>query len=390
MGEFVSTKQNRRLKNALLLVMALLLLPLGPILVTGATRSTALQVQGAADSSPSSNVEVEKKKHKNKKKCKAQSQSESSVNSEGKKKKKKKKCPNAEVMLAVGDVAYCNAKDPASEQNLAASARYINNTPGSVAVLGDLAYQFGTPDEFRDCYGKYYGSFVSRTYPTPGNHEYYNNCHPTSTSCIAAPYFDYFKGQAGIPAEVQNMAIGEGWYSYTLGNWKIYVLNSNGSEPKGDACGWVACQSGSAQYQWLQAELDKDQKKGACSLAYWHHPLFNSGSKGGSPQVKGWWELLYQSKAEIVLNGHEHMYERFAPQTPDGASDPQRGILEFIVGTGGAEVDKTAPKPTANSEVRLANTVGVLNLTLRQNGYDFAFIDSHSGAVLDSGSGACH
>ncbi|MFN8665418.1 MAG: metallophosphoesterase [Thermomicrobiales bacterium] len=384
----------RSFVRAGLFILALLLLPLGPILATKATLVPVTRVSASAEPASRSGIEAAAKRHK-KKKCRKKSQAQSDTHVDGEHKKKRKKCPNppgptSEVMLAVGDIALCTGE---SLTNLQASAGYINGTPGTVAVLGDLVYPNGEPDKFKDCYGKYYGPFVNRTYPTPGNHEYYYNCSKTGpwpSPCTAAPYFDWFKAQAGVPAVVQGMQIGEGWYSYELGNWNIYVLNSSGSEPNGAACGWVKCNSGSAQYKWLQAELAKDQKAGSCALAYWHHPLFNSGNKGASTDVKDFWQLLYQANAELVLNGHQHMYERFAPQTPNGVSDPQRGIREFIVGTGGAELNQSTPAGIANSQARIAKTVGVLQLTLRQNGYDFAFVDSKTGAVLDSGSGSCH
>lgn len=377
----------RVLVRAGLFILALLLLPLGQILATNATPAPSLTASAGGDSTGWSGIAAAAKKHKKKCRKKSQAQSEAQVGGEP-----KKKCPNppgptSEVMLAVGDIAYCQGK---SEDNVKASAQYISGTPGTVAVLGDLAYQYGTPDEFQNCYGKYYDSFVNRTYPTPGNHEYYYKCNAGSQTCDAAPYFDWFKSQPGIPAVVQGMQIGEGWYSYKLGSWKIYVLNSNGSEPSGAACGWVKCDPGSPQYEWLKTQLAKDKQAGSCTLAYWHHPLFNSGNKGASTQVKDFWQLLYQANAELVLNGHQHMYERFAPQTPNGVSDPQKGIREFIVGTGGAELNQSTPSGIANSQVRIAKTVGVLKLTLRQNGYDFAFVDSKTGAVLDSGSGSCH
>ena len=388
LGDVVRQIHGRVLVRAGLFILALLLLPLGQILATNATPAPSLTALTNLESPSTSGIAAAAKKH-TKKKCRPQSQAQSAaqVGGEPKKKCPKPPGPKGEVLLAVGDIAYCQGK---SEDNVKASAQYIRGTPGTVAVLGDLAYQYGTPDEFQNCYGKYYGSFVNRTYPTPGNHEYYYNCNKTSTSCTASPYFNWFKGQPGVPAVVQGMQIGEGWYSYKLGSWKIYVLNSNGSEPSGAACGWVKCDPGSPQYEWLKTQLAKDKQAGSCTLAYWHHPLFDSGSKGSSPQVQGFWQLLYQANAELVLNGHEHIYERFAPQTPNGASDPQRGIREFIVGTGGAEVIKTTPPATPNSQVRLADTVGVLKLTLRDGGYDFAFVNSLTGAVMDSGSGSCH
>jgi hypothetical protein len=295
------------------------------------------------------------------------------------------------LLLAVGDVALCDGK--ASEDGLRATSQLILQTPGRVAVVGDLAYPFGTLNQF-DCYGKYYGFFAGRTYPTPGDHEYYNDCanrkDPTSKDgpdCgKAKPYFQWVKSHA-FPSVV-NTTIGQGWYTYAYGDWQIYVLNTNGTNPTGNACGWISCDPNSAQYLWLKTELEKH--RGKCSLAYWHHALFNSGHHGNATQVQPFWELLDQAHTDIIVNGHEHDYERFAPQTPDGTAQPD-GIREFIVGTGGAKINKTTDPPAhPNSEQWIAGRYGVLELTLKSDRYRWEFVDANTRDTLDAGKGTCH
>src|SRR5262249_10787687 len=167
---------------------------------------------------------------------------------------------------------------------------------------------------------------------------------------------------------------GAGYYSFQLGDWHAVALNSN-----------VPTNDGSAQAQWLRADLAAN--RGACTIAYWHHPLFSSGPNGNSAHMRDVWRILYDAGVDVIVNGHDHLYERFAPQDPDGRPDAARGIRAFIVGTGGASL-YTFVTPRANSEVRIANTYGVLKLTLQSGGYQWEFIPVAGGG--DSGTGACH
>jgi len=190
---------------------------------------------------------------------------------------------------------------------------------GTVYTTGDNAYESGTASEFANCYDPSWGrsTIKERTYPTLGNHEYYSTAN-------ASGYFEYFGAVAGDPQK--------GYYSYDLGSWHVISLNSN--------CSFVAggCAAGSPQVEWLKNDLAAHSN--ACTLAYWHHPLFSSGTlNGGFPKMKPSWEALYTAKAEVVLNGHVHNYERFAPQTPSGVADPAQGIREFVVGTGGRSLN---------------------------------------------------
>jgi acid phosphatase type 7 len=155
----------------------------------------------------------------------------------------------------------------------------------------------------------------------------------------------------------------------------------------------VACAAGSTQVDWLKADLAA-HSNAACTLAYWHHPRFSSKlSSGGNSSMKPFWDALYAApnKAEVVLNGHIHNYERFAPQTPSGGADPAQGIREFVVGTGGKSLNTFTKKGVANSQVRLANAYGVLKLTLHPSSYDWQFVTAPGGTVADSGSDvSCH
>ena len=264
------------------------------------------------------------------------------------------------TLIAAGDIADCAiAKD-------AETAALVAKIPGTVAALGDLAYEYGTLAEFNACYQPTWGAFKARTRPAPGNHEYE---HGTN----GAGYFAYWGAVAGNPSQ--------GWYSYDLGGWHLISLNSN--------CNFVGgCQTGSAQETWLRSDLAAH--KNQCTAAYWHHPMFSATPFQAEPIMMGpLWQALYDGSADLVLVGHSHNYERFAPQTAGGAADPARGIREFIVGTGGREFHTTLD-PTANLEVANASTWGVLRLTLRNSGYDWKFLPIAGQTFTDSGSQACH
>ncbi len=262
------------------------------------------------------------------------------------------------VLVAAGDIAGCG------QVGDTATAALIAATVGTVAVLGDAVYNNGSPAQFASCYGPTWGRFKGRTRPAIGNHEY--------RTPGAAGYFNYFGAQAGPR--------GQGWYSYDLGRWHLIVLNSN--------CSKVACGKGSEQERWLRADLAAHAN--TCTLAYWHHPRFSSDNRHGNwPSVGAFWDALYDYGADLVLAGHAHVYERFAPQTPWGAADPAFGIRQFIVGTGGNGLyGFRGVKP--NSQLRNASAFGVLNLTLRSGGYDWRFLPQAGKTFTDAGSAACH
>jgi ABC-type transporter MlaC component len=262
------------------------------------------------------------------------------------------------VLVGAGDIASCTSDGDE------ATASLLDAIDGIVFTLGDHAYEAGTPIEFAACYEPSWGRHRSRTRPSPGNHDY--------LTPNASGYFGYFGAAAGDPDQ--------GYYSYDLGSWHIIVLNSNCSDVGG-------CGPGSPQERWLRADLAAHPA--ACTLAYWHHPRFSSGAQGNEADVKAFWQALYEHDAEIVLAGHDHMYERFAPQKPNGEPDPVGGLRQFVVGTGGASQHRFDGPPIANSEARNDDTFGVLKLTLHPTGYEWRFIPVAGRTFIDSGSGRC-
>jgi hypothetical protein len=281
------------------------------------------------------------------------------------------------VLVGAGDIASCTS--PGDE----ATASLLEGIEGTVATFGDNAYPTGTDTDFASCYDPTWGQFKARTMPSLGNHEY--------ETAGASGYFDYFSATNGFlppSAPVPNTAanpgltLAKGYYSYDLGSWHIISLNSNCSFVDGGGC-----DVGSSQEQWLKDDLATHQS--TCTIAYFHHPRFSSGVHDNALSVGPLWSDLYQAGAEVVLNGHDHSYERFAPQNPSGQADPGQGVREFVVGTGGAGF--TAFKSVQpNSEVRIANTNGVLKMTLHPEGYEWQFVTVPDGTVADAGSGQCH
>jgi predicted phosphohydrolase len=261
------------------------------------------------------------------------------------------------VLAAAGDIADCTSL------NDEATATLLGTMPGAtVAALGDNAYPDGSTQDYLNCYTPSWGLYKAKTLPTAGNHEY--------NTAGASGYFNYFGAAAGDPTK--------GYYSYELGSWHVVVLNSNCSKIGG-------CGATSPQVQWLNSDLAAHPS--ACTLAYWHAPRFSS-SQSSTP-FGPFWNALYKAKAEVVLNGHMHNYERFAEQTPGGVAKPGRGIREFVVGTGGEKlVGFTSVR--ANSEVRDASTFGVLKLTLHANSYDWQFVPVAGQSFTDSGTTNCH
>ena len=266
---------------------------------------------------------------------------------------------SAPILVGAGDIADC--KDLSGAE---ATAKLLEATPGTVMAVGDLAYPDGTKENF-DCYDRTWGRVKSRTRPSPGNHEFHTQG--------ATFYFSYFGEAAGDPKA--------GYYSYELGTWHIIALNSECIDIGG-------CNAGSAEEKWLRADLAAHPA--ACTLAYFHKPLFSSGgAHGDDPEIVPIWQALYDANADVVVSGHDHDYERFAPQTPLAKPDPERGIREFVVGTGGKN-HRPFTTPHANSEVRNADTFGVLKLTLRTGAYDWQFIPEAGKIFTDSGTGSCH
>jgi 3',5'-cyclic AMP phosphodiesterase CpdA len=235
----------------------------------------------------------------------------------------------------------------------------LDRVGGTVFTTGDNVYNGPTLEHYNDCYGPSWGRHRSRTRPSPGNHDQ----EPPGP----ATYFDYFGSAAG--------PFGRGYYSYNVAGWHVISLDSQ-----------AAMSQGSPQYQWLEADLASSSAR--CTVAYWHRPLFSSGPNGSTQSVYELWRLLYAGGADVVMNGHDHAYERFAPQDPDGRADTTRGIRQFTVGTGGAALYGFSA-PRINSEVR-ASVHGVLKLTLSATGYAWEFISVAGQAFSDAGSGTCH
>jgi len=261
------------------------------------------------------------------------------------------------IVTAAGDI--CGVK-PVSCQGTANLVVALD--PDLALTLGDNQYNSGTLAQYSASYDTTWGAFKTRTRPAPGNHEW--------KTADAQGYRDYF----GSTVQTN----GGLWYSFDIGGWHVVSLDSD--------CTFVGgCSIGSPEYAWLQQDLANDQH--ACTLAYWHHPLFSSGAEhGGTTTVSPFWDLLIADSAEVVLNGHSHDYERFSPQTTAGAMS-SLGIREFVVGTGGVAGTFGAIQP--NSEVRISGEKGVLELTLAGDGYSWRFV-AVSGTVLDQGTDSCH
>lgn len=276
------------------------------------------------------------------------------------------------LLIGAGDIAECGSQ----QRHAIETADLIKMFPTAIVfTAGDNAYTNGTVTEFRNCYDPAWGSFKERTRPSPGNHDYGIYSSPRRNN--ATPYFNYFGANAG-PG-------GKGYYSYDLGGWHLVSLNSMADKPGAPTM--------AEQVEWLKKDLDRNEKR--CILAYWHHPLFSSGDEhGDQPNDPGrfmqpLWKVLLQHKADVILNGHDHHYERFARQDSSATATPD-GIRQFIIGNGGGE-KRGIGTVKKNSEKRLGQVYGVLLMTLHSNSYEWQFLKA-DGTVGDSSSGPneCH
>ena len=274
-------------------------------------------------------------------------------------------------IAAAGDIA-CDPGSPRFGNGLgtgfdcrqrATSDLLVGGGYEAVLALGDIQYEVGAVDAFEASYDASWGRVKPVTRPVPGNHEYH--------TAGAAGYFEYFGAGAGDPTK--------GYYSYELGNWHVVALNSNCAAVGG-------CDAGSAQERWLRADLAAHPSR--CTLAYWHHPRYSSGRHGSDSSYVAFWQALVDADADLVLVGHDHDYERFAPQDAGGRRDLERGIREFVVGTGGKNL-RPFTRVSPNSEARDATSLGVLELTLGANAYEWRF-RAAVGSFTDSGSASCH
>jgi alkaline phosphatase len=277
----------------------------------------------------------------------------------------------ASVLIAVGDIASCESR--ADEQTAAIVDSILRadsaaNVKDAVAGLGDQAYPSGSWRDFVQCFGEAWGDttklIMKRIRPVPGNHE-----HETDFS---APYYRYFGDRAGSPRK--------GYYSYDLGEWHIVALNSEIARNER-----YSTAERKAQEDWLREDLAKSNKK--CTLAYWHHPRFASSYHGNDPTLTSLWTILEEAGADVIVAGHEHVYERFRPQTSAGIADTVKGIPQFVVGTGGGDL-RGFNNPAPNSARRIEGHFGVLKITLGKEGYQWAFIDTQR-RIWDPGTGKC-
>jgi acid phosphatase type 7 len=268
------------------------------------------------------------------------------------------------VLLAAGDITKCAGGTPSPTSGAMITSNMLINDSGYIFTLGDNSNDSGTAADYTNCYGPTWGRIKPRTYPVMGNHDQIADPQ-------GGPYFAYFNGMTG----------NYGHYSLNLGTWHIVVLNAE------CAVGNQGCDEGSPQVVWLKQDLAANTQP--CIMAIWHQPLFSSGTQGETTGMQTFWNELYAAGADIVLNGHNHNYERFALQDPRRIPDPN-GIREFVVGTGGASLD-TSTKPLApNEEIRSAAAYGYIKLTLKTNSYDWQFIAQPGVNFTDSGSGICH
>jgi len=261
------------------------------------------------------------------------------------------------VFIGAGDIAHCSSTGDE------ATAALLDNIAGTVFTAGDNAYNDGADTDFSRCYEPSWGRHKTRTRPSPGNHDYYTSG--------ASGYFAYYGANAG-PA-------GQGYYSYDLGDWHIVSLNSN-----------VSMSASSPQVAWLTADLAGSAKR--CTLAYWHHPRFSAGTHGSSTDPEPLWQALYDAGADVIVQGHDHNYQRFAPLTPTGAPDPVNGIRSWVAGMGGRS-HYNFSTPIAHTEAYNTSTYGLLKFILSNDGsdsYAWEFVPVAGQSYTDSGTAACH
>lgn len=268
--------------------------------------------------------------------------------------------PQPVVLAGAGDISICGQDGDDRTALLLERIR-----PDIVFTAGDNSNESGTFEEYVGCFDASWGKFRGMIRPAPGNHDY-------AAHEDGAAYFQYFGESAG--------EIGEGYYAYEAGGWLVMALNSNCLNIDG-------CGPSSPQVQWLEAQLEASTAR--CTLAYWHHPRWTSGLAGNSHWLDAFWQVLYAHGAEIVISGHDHHYERFAPQDPSGNADAERGIRQFVVGTGGAS-QRGLADPLPNSEVRHTGEYGVLELVLYPDRYEWTFHSVEPDGFSDSGVGYCH
>ena len=277
------------------------------------------------------------------------------------------------VLVGAGDIGSRSGNGDEATAKLL-DAVFAGGVAGGIFTAGDNINEDPVyPVDYPTYLGPTWGRHKTLIRPATGNHDYLDSAG------VAQGYFDYYDGVGNSNGPAGER--GKGYYSYDLGAWHIVVLNSNCSKVGG-------CGAGSPQEKWLRADLAAHPT--ACTAAYWHHPRFSSGQHGSFTSMQPIWQALYDYGAEVVFNGHNHDYERFAPQDPNGVADPARGIREFVVGTGGKSHYSLSASPLVNEEIRNGDTFGVLKLTLHPTSYDWRFVPEAGKTFTDSGSQSCH
>ena len=266
------------------------------------------------------------------------------------------------ILVGAGDIAECSSQD--DEKTATLVTNVLNANAGAVVfTAGDNAYPNGASGDYTNCYNPSWGAFKGKTKPDPGNHEW--------KTANAGGYFGYFGNAFGNSTT--------DWYSYNLGGWHIIMLDSN--------CSNINC---TTETTWLKNDLAASSA--ACTVAMWHHPVFNIGhhdTAGDTSKGKPFWQALDNAGADLIINGHDHNYQRWKPQRVDGTLDATNGIREIVVGTGGASAYAFTRTDT-KVEAKSTGTAGVLKLTLKSNSYDWQFIPVAGGSFTDSGTGSCH
>jgi calcineurin-like phosphoesterase family protein len=287
--------------------------------------------------------------------------------------------PAPPKLVAVGDIAchapFTVAAAACHHEGVAGRVQALH--PDVIATLGDAQYQNGTLQEYLDSFDKSWGVFKPEIRPVAGNHEYLAD---GSAHTTASGHFGYFGTAAGDAAK--------GYYAYSIGSWHAFVLNSGdfgyGGSPD---CFPVGCQAGSTQETWLRSELEA-LPPGDCAIAYFHHPRYTSDTPREQPGLRDLYDAIYDNGVELLLVGHSHLYERMTPMDGDGNADPQTGVREFVVGTGGRSRFTVSTQRTGSEKLDTTH-FGALELKLAPGGYDFRFV-AEDGSVQDQGSGSCH
>jgi hypothetical protein len=279
----------------------------------------------------------------------------------------------ASVLIGAGDIANCNNVGAALTAKLMDSVLRADSAAkvhDEAFTLGDNAYPGGSARDFAECFAPTWGDstklIMKNIRPALGNHEH--------LSGMGSPYYQYFGSRAGTPDK--------GYYSYNVGAWHAVVLNSELMVNSG-----FSDAERKAQQDWLALDLKNNHQ--LCTLAYWHHPRFSSGWHGTDARLAPFWQILYAGGVDLVLNGHDHDYERFLPQTPEGIVDSTKGITEIIAGTGGGDLRGFRTSPAPHSAYRVQGRYGVLKLTLGSAAFRYAFLGVN-GAIWDRGGGTCH